>query len=247
MSEHIKDLGRFFGADQVGIAQLGPGGDTEYSFAIVIMIRTEDDPRTSQGIGGQAAALTGEYVSFNLAAAIREFGFRATRSGQADGHRLAVCAGLGQEINARFFEDNKPAAEPLTTDQAKAIVSAVVRYAEDAGYAIAVAVVDGAGEHIESSAMAGAATDLAALALNKAYSAAKLQVATHQLGRGAATPSFQEPPGFQHERLVEVGGGYPAFQGDAVVGAVGVAGSPSPQIDLLCCQAGLAAIGMGTH
>ncbi len=71
------------------------------------------------------------------------------------------------EINARFFEDNKPAAEPLTTDQAKAIVSAVVRYAEDAGYAIAVAVVDGAGEHIESSAMAGAATDLAALALNK--------------------------------------------------------------------------------
>ncbi len=104
MSEHIKDLGRFFGADQVGIAQLGPGGDTEYSFAIVIMIRTEDDPRTSQGIGGQAAALTGEYVSFNLAAAIREFGFRATRSGQADGHRLAACAGLGQLDQAGRLE-----------------------------------------------------------------------------------------------------------------------------------------------
>jgi ferredoxin len=149
------------------------------------------------------------------------------------------------EINARFFRDNKPEAEPLSADQATAIIAASTRYAKEAGYVIAVAVVDGEGELLQSETMAGAGQDLAPLALNKAYSAARLQIATHQLGRGAATPAFQEPQGFQHERLVEVGGGYPVVDGDAVIGAIGVAGSPSPQADLQCCQAGLAAVRTG--
>jgi uncharacterized protein GlcG (DUF336 family) len=88
---------------------------------------------------------------------------------------------------------------------------------------------------------------LAALALNKAYTAANLQVATHQLGRGAATPAFQPPPYFDRERLVESGGGYPIVNADTTIGAIGVAGSPSPQTDLQCCQAGLAAIRAGAH
>ena len=151
------------------------------------------------------------------------------------------------EINARFFQENKPVAEPLSLEQAGRLIAAAVRYADDAGYAIAVAVVDGSGERIESSLMTGVEQELATVALNKAYSAANLQVATHQLGRGAATPAFEEPPGFQHDRLVEIGGGYPVVQDDTVVGAIGVAGSPSPQIDLQCCQAGLAALGSAGH
>jgi uncharacterized protein GlcG (DUF336 family)/NAD-dependent dihydropyrimidine dehydrogenase PreA subunit len=149
------------------------------------------------------------------------------------------------DVNARFFQDNKPEAEPLTRDTAQAIITATTRYAEEAGYAVAVAVVDDAGKQIDAVQMPGTEQQLAELALNKAYSAANLQIATHQLGRGAATPAFQEPPGFQRERLVEVGGGYPILSGDSVVGAVGVAGSPSPQADLQCCQAGLAAIRAG--
>jgi ferredoxin len=144
------------------------------------------------------------------------------------------------EINAAFFQENKPAAEPLSAEQAAAILAATLRYATEAGYTVAVAVVDGAGGPMAARQMDGAGEDLAALALNKAYTAAKLQVATHQLGRGAATPAFQPPPDFQRDRLVESGGGYPIVSVDTVIGAVGVAGSPTPQTDLQCCQAGLA-------
>jgi uncharacterized protein GlcG (DUF336 family) len=106
-------------------------------------------------------------------------------------------------------------------------------------------VVDGDGELLQAALMAGAAEDLASLALDKAYSAARLQIATHQLGRGPASPPFEVPVGFQTDRLVEVGGGYPVVNGDSVIGAVGVAGSPGPQTDLQCCQSGLAAIRLG--
>ena len=99
MSDQMKDLGRFFGADDVGVAELGPGGDTEYPFAIVCIVASEYNTRAVEGIGGQAAALTGGYVSFNIAGAIREYGFRATRSHEADADLLAACAGLGKLDN----------------------------------------------------------------------------------------------------------------------------------------------------
>jgi uncharacterized protein GlcG (DUF336 family)/NAD-dependent dihydropyrimidine dehydrogenase PreA subunit len=150
-------------------------------------------------------------------------------------------------VNARFFQANKPAAEPLSLEQALLVVRATLRYAEESGYTLAVAVVDGAGEPMAAQQMPGAGDDLATLALNKAYTASLLQVATHQLGRGAATPAFQPPPGFDRARLVESGGGYPIVSADTTIGAIGVAGSPSPQTDLQCCQAGLAAVRGGGH
>jgi hypothetical protein len=57
--------------------------------------QAEHDPRSSPGIGGQAAVLTGAYVTFNIAVAIHEFGFHATRSGELDAERLAESAGIG--------------------------------------------------------------------------------------------------------------------------------------------------------
>lgn len=94
MTEHVKEMGRFFGADLVGIAKIDVEG--EYPYAIMCAIRSEYDPRESNGIGGQAAVLTGAYVTFNLAAAIREFGYRATRSNETELDRLAERAGLGR-------------------------------------------------------------------------------------------------------------------------------------------------------
>jgi len=150
-------------------------------------------------------------------------------------------------INARFFQENKAATAPLSLDQAQSIIAATRRYAETAGFAIAIAVVGPDGEQIAVEHMEGAPQESASLALDKAYTAANLQVATHQLGRGAATPAFEMPEGFQRDRMVEQGGGYPVVEGDSVIGAVGVAGAPSPQVDLLCCQAGMAAIRTGAH
>ncbi|HTE83152.1 MAG TPA: heme-binding protein, partial [Dehalococcoidia bacterium] len=84
----------------------------------------------------------------------------------------------------------------------------------------------------------------------KAYTSALLQVATHQLARGAERPSVTMPDGFDEGRMLAEGGGYPIFDGNDVIGAIGVAGGGSPQLDLQCCQAGLAegrrqAIGSG--
>jgi hypothetical protein len=96
MTEHVRELGRFFGAALVGVVRLSLDDHNDYPFAVVCAIPAEYDPTRSPGIGGQAAALTGAYVTFNLAAAIREYGFRATRLGaeHVDLERLALCAGM---------------------------------------------------------------------------------------------------------------------------------------------------------
>jgi uncharacterized protein GlcG (DUF336 family) len=88
------------------------------------------------------------------------------------------------------------------------------------------------------------APEAAAAASDKAYTAANLQVATHQLGR-STSPNVEEPPGFDASRRLEVGGGYPIVERETVIGAIGVAGTPSTQLDLQCCQAGIAAIQSG--
>jgi hypothetical protein len=119
-AQHIKELALFFGASLVGVARLSLGGDGAYPFAIVAAIASKYDPEVSPGIGGQAAALTGAYVSFNIAAAIREFGFHAQRWNNGDVDRLAVCAGLGKPdskghlVTSQFGRDVYVAEAVLT-------------------------------------------------------------------------------------------------------------------------------------
>jgi hypothetical protein len=128
-SSHIKELGRFYGADLIGIVRLPavsgtasfspegvPSGidrvsDSIHSpegvpsgvqcFAIVTVLKADYDTRISKGIGGQTPALKGLFATFTLAAYIRELGYRATRVFGEDqrGERLAAAAGLGQ-LNA---------------------------------------------------------------------------------------------------------------------------------------------------
>jgi hypothetical protein len=97
LSSHIKELGRFYGADLIGIAGL-PAGE---GFAIVTVLRADYDTRAARGVGGQTPALKGLFATFTLAAYIRELGYRATRTfGESNrGERLAAVAGLGQ-LNA---------------------------------------------------------------------------------------------------------------------------------------------------
>jgi hypothetical protein len=93
MSSHIKELGKFYGADMVGIAQLQP--DSETPFVIVCGLQADDDTRTAQGIGGQTPAVKGLFATFSLAAYIRELGYEARRTRVEDDQRLASAAGLG--------------------------------------------------------------------------------------------------------------------------------------------------------
>lgn len=94
MSGHLKELGRFFGSDLVGIVRLGSDAPDGYPLAIVHGVSSEHDTRVARGIGGQKAALEAACVGFNLSAYIRELGYGATSHSGRDPYPLAAAAGL---------------------------------------------------------------------------------------------------------------------------------------------------------
>jgi hypothetical protein len=133
MSEHIKELGRFFGADLVHIAEaegLGladedadDGSETaaRLPFAVFSLFRAEHDARDAPGIGGSATALKGAYATFQIAAIIREFGFQARRLSAGPLDEAAARAGIGT-LNGRGrlvtprFGDKVHIADVILTD-----------------------------------------------------------------------------------------------------------------------------------
>ena len=101
MSNHLKQLAQYLGADEVGIVQLAANpfeedaGDSGPFFGVVTLFQADQDTRAAPGSGGQAPAVKGLFVTFNLAAYIREMGYRANRPKTIDADRLAAIAGLG--------------------------------------------------------------------------------------------------------------------------------------------------------
>lgn len=102
MSAHVKELARFFRADLCAIVRVegtyavADSGEGEpHPYGIVCVFQAEHAGWELPGIGAQTGALKGAFATFNLAAIIREWGFRATRAQHVDGARLAAAAGLG--------------------------------------------------------------------------------------------------------------------------------------------------------
>jgi hypothetical protein len=101
MSSHIRQLGNYLGVNEVAIVQLAASpfedcpDDPGPFFAIVSLLQADHDTRTAPGSGGQAPAVKGLFATFNVAAYIREMGYRANRSKTMNGERLAAAAGLG--------------------------------------------------------------------------------------------------------------------------------------------------------
>ena len=119
LSGHIKELGRFYGADLVGIVGLR----SEAGCAIVTVLKADYDTRAAAGVGGQTPALKGLFATFTLAAYIRELGYRATREFADDNRaqRLAAAAGLGEltadgRLVTRRFGRGVYVAEVIFTD-----------------------------------------------------------------------------------------------------------------------------------
>lgn len=146
------------------------------------------------------------------------------------------------DINADFFRNTKAVAEPVSFEQAMRIIEGVKAYAGSRGWGVSVSVVDPKGDPIFRGQTEGAAPETEQQALDKAYTAANLQTATHQFARAADAPTAIVPEGFDEKRWVTVGGGYCIFEGTEGIGGVGVAGGPTPQQDVACCQAGLEAL-----
>jgi hypothetical protein len=119
MAQHVKELARFYGADEVGIVELD-SSSPESQFGIVCVLRAEDDVESAPGIGGQMPAMKGLFATFTLGAYIRELGYTA-RSSEVDRQRLAVAAGLGAlerdgRLNSHRFGRNVFVADVLLTD-----------------------------------------------------------------------------------------------------------------------------------
>jgi hypothetical protein len=97
-ASHIKELAAYLGAVGCGVVDLTrqpPEVAQGYRFGVVCVVPSDADPRTYAGIGGQAAIQRGLYVTFIVAAYIRELGIRATALPEPDADRLAAAAGLG--------------------------------------------------------------------------------------------------------------------------------------------------------
>ena len=123
-SSHIREFADFVGAGLTGIVRLA-GFDESihqgFPYAIVCAVRSDHDPRTAPGIGGQTPVMNGRFVTFVLSAYIRELGYRATVAADAPAELLAEAAGLGRrEQGGRFVSTKHGArvhlAEVIRTD-----------------------------------------------------------------------------------------------------------------------------------
>ena len=99
MADHVKELGRFYGTQRVGIVER-PGSDPP--FAIVSVLKSDSDTRLAKGIGGQVPALKALFATFTLAAYIRELGYRADCVELPEARQLAEAAGLLPLPKARY-------------------------------------------------------------------------------------------------------------------------------------------------
>jgi uncharacterized protein GlcG (DUF336 family)/NAD-dependent dihydropyrimidine dehydrogenase PreA subunit len=151
------------------------------------------------------------------------------------------------DVNAAFLRQHKAAFEPIHVDKALAMVQAAQSYAARSGLAISVAVVDNAGRPIAMGRMDEAIPRSIDLAYNKAYTAARFHVPSAELVQQARRPWMRSMMIQSKGRVLPAGGGIPVVEGIAVLGAIGVAGGPRDEHDILCCRAGLAVLDAEAH
>lgn len=97
MSAHIKELARFLGAPLCGIVRVNDseaGGRPGPRFGIVCGLPTDYHPSRTGGMAGQAPVVQGGFVTYIVAAYIRELGYHASQSGDATSAALAALAGV---------------------------------------------------------------------------------------------------------------------------------------------------------
>ncbi|MBT5700836.1 MAG: heme-binding protein [Gammaproteobacteria bacterium] len=126
----------------------------------------------------------------------------------------------------------------VTTKTACAIAQAAVDHAGNLGIAINVSVVDSSATEIAFLRMNNAFLPSMGIAKDKAYTAAGFGFPT--MGwKDILDGNQQLQAGMvERPRVVTFGGGVPIFEGDILVGAVGVSGG-SEEEDIACAQAGI--------
>ena len=124
-------------------------------------------------------------------------------------------------------------------EQAKQVIDAAEQHAEEIGVPSVITVANSEGNLIAQHRMDGAWRPSINISRNKAYTAAGLEMPTHEL----AEPSQPGNPlyGLQTTdkgRIVIFGGGFPLEYDGDVIGAVGSSGG-MPEEDMEVAQAGI--------
>jgi len=130
----------------------------------------------------------------------------------------------------------------ITLSVSQSIVRAAMKKAVSLGALVSVAVVDSGGHLVAFGRMDGAEIAGPTLAVDKAYTSVSNRISTKGLSVLAAPggPLF----GLHANgggRYVIFGGGVPIFDGDAVVGGIGVSGGEVDE-DVACAEAGLSVL-----
>jgi glc operon protein GlcG len=128
----------------------------------------------------------------------------------------------------------------LSHQDAARIVDAIRAELEQQGRGAAIAVADAHGELLAFLRTDGCKLPSIMIAINKAYTAAREQKESWEIGQSSRSDGFPMT-NFGDLRYTAWGGGVPIVSGGAVVGAVGVSGLPE-QDDMALARLGAALI-----
>lgn len=127
-----------------------------------------------------------------------------------------------------------------TLNECDRMVEAGMKKAQEIGVPMVLTVVDQNGDVIESRRMDDALIVSVTLAPHKAYTAATVRLATHELAKVAQPGESLYGIDINLPKITLVGGGFPLTKDGKVVGAVGVSGGSVEQ-DIAVAQAMVAA------
>jgi len=130
----------------------------------------------------------------------------------------------------------------LSHTDAMTIITAIQERADRENKGLAAAVVDAHGELLAFLRTDGCRLSCIMIAMSKAYTAAREQISSKELGQRALSPDDGFPmTNFGELRYVTWGGGLPIRHNGQVVGAVGVSGLTEDE-DIDYAQQGIAAL-----
>jgi uncharacterized protein GlcG (DUF336 family) len=130
----------------------------------------------------------------------------------------------------------------ITLDDARLVISAAEKKAQEIGQPMNIAVVDAGGNLVSHVRMDGAWHGSIDISINKAFTARAFDISTAELAQNSQ-------PGQQffgihvsnHGRVMIFAGGIPLSRGGSIIGAIGVSGGYGVQDDAVA-RAGASAI-----
>lgn len=129
---------------------------------------------------------------------------------------------------------------PVSVHRAMKMIQAVHAHAATLNIAVTAAIVDESGRVLALGRMDKARPMTVELAIDKAYTAASFGTPTHELAPQAAQAWFQGLMLSSGGKVMAAGGAFPISEGEALLGAIGVAGATEAQ-EQECCQVALKA------